>query len=148
PAFQNSVFTTSEISFGDAPSPVRKNTQAAFDTLEAVTVVGNWDHKTGGGILFPEDESVVQLKPGATVLYPSGTKRFSWVAIAPHEKRYFFRQFCHAGVLRWIEKGGRSDTEFEDLASAPEIAAWNAQRAKRGLTSVKKFSKLGDIFVL
>ncbi|KAJ7823464.1 hypothetical protein B0H13DRAFT_1659025 [Mycena leptocephala] len=147
PAFKNSIFTTTEISFGDAPAPIHKNTEVAFDTFEAVTVVGAWDHERGGGILFPEDESVIQLKPGATVLFPAGTKRFTFVAIAPHEKRYFFRQFCHGGVLRWLEKGGRSDTEFEDLASAAEIASWNERRARRGEMSLKMFSKLGDIFV-
>ncbi|KAJ7834494.1 hypothetical protein B0H13DRAFT_2426875 [Mycena leptocephala] len=127
PAFKNSVFTTSEISFGDAGSPLRKNIQAAIGTFEAVTVVGTWNHEKGGGIWFPEDDSVIQLKPGAT--------------------RYFFRQYCHSGVLRWVEKGGRSDTEFDQQASPEQSAAWYAQRARRGLTSVKKFSKLGDVFV-
>ncbi|KAJ7836823.1 hypothetical protein B0H13DRAFT_2368557 [Mycena leptocephala] len=51
PAFKNSVFTTSEISFGDAGSPLRKNIQAAIGTFEAVTVVGTWDHEKGGDLV-------------------------------------------------------------------------------------------------
>jgi hypothetical protein len=127
--------------------PVHKNPDIAFDTMEAVTVFGSWDYKTGGGILLPEDEGMIQLKPGATILFPAGTKRFTFVAVAPHETRYFFRQYCHAGVLRWVEKGGRSDTEFEDVSSAEEIMAWNEHRAQRGRASIKMFSKLRDVFV-
>ncbi|KAJ7629777.1 hypothetical protein DFH06DRAFT_1005813 [Mycena polygramma] len=116
--------------------------------MEAVTVVGSWDHTKGGGILFDEDKGMVQLKPGATVLYPAGTKAVTFVAIAPHEKRYFFRQFVHAGVLRWVQKGGRSDTEFDNLASPTESAQWNALRNRRGRDSIKLFGKLGDVFVI
>ncbi|KAJ7669896.1 hypothetical protein DFH06DRAFT_981427, partial [Mycena polygramma] len=147
PAYKNSVFTTSEVSYGDAPCPVHKNPNAAFNTMEAVTVVGSWDHEKGGGILLPEHQGMLQLKPGATILFPAGTKRFTFVAVGPHEKRYFFRQYCHAGVLRWVQKGGRSDTEFEAEASEEEFAAWYEQRAHRGGDSLKMFSKFEDVFV-
>ncbi|KAJ7618936.1 hypothetical protein DFH06DRAFT_1011867, partial [Mycena polygramma] len=116
--------------------------------LVAVTVVGSWDHTKGGGILFPGDEGMVQLKPGATVLYPAGIKKVTFVAVAPHEKRYFFRQYVHAGILRWLEKGGRSDSEFNYLASAAKSTEWYTQRARRGQDSLKLFSKLGDVFVI
>ncbi|KAJ6447423.1 hypothetical protein C8R47DRAFT_1231436, partial [Mycena vitilis] len=51
PAYKNSVFTTSEVSYGDAPCPVHQNPNAAFNTMEAVTLIGSWDHEKGGGIL-------------------------------------------------------------------------------------------------
>jgi hypothetical protein len=148
PAYQHSVFTTTEISFGHAPSPAWKNIMTAFDTMEAITVLGSWDPRKGGGIMFWHDGTMLELIPGATVLFPAGTKNYSLVAIAPHETRYVFRQYCHAGVLRWIEKGGRSDTEFDEGAGPDEIKAWNEIREKRGRASAKMFSKIGDIFVI
>lgn len=148
PAYQHSVFTTTEISFGHAPSPAHKNIMTAFDTMEAITVLGSWDPRKGGGIMLWHDGAMLELIPGATVLFPAGSKNYSLVAVGPHETRYVFRQYCHAGVLRWIEKAGRSDTEFDLGAEPDEIAAWNEIREKRGRTSAKMFSKIEDIFVI
>ncbi|KAJ7812692.1 hypothetical protein B0H13DRAFT_1926026 [Mycena leptocephala] len=73
PAFKNSIFTTTEISFGDAPAPIHKNTEVPSTRLrrslssEPGTMREWWD-------TLPEDESVIQLKPGATVLFPAGQK--------------------------------------------------------------------------
>jgi hypothetical protein len=51
-------------------------------------------------------------------------------------------------VFRWLEKGGRSDKDFDEYASEEEIAAWDERRANRGQSSLKVFSKLGDVFVI
>jgi hypothetical protein len=59
-----------------------------------------------------------------------------------------FRQYCHAGVLRWVEKGGRSDVQFEVKAKQAEVDAWNQFRTQRGRASAGMFSKIGDIFVI
>ncbi|KAJ6547926.1 hypothetical protein DFH09DRAFT_926679 [Mycena vulgaris] len=81
--------------------------------MEAITSIGNYDHTKGGHIIFwgPGGKGVVELAPGHTIIFPARTKRYSFVAVAPNETRFLFCQWCNAGVLRWIEKGGRSDTE-------------------------------------
>ncbi|KAJ7907848.1 hypothetical protein B0H13DRAFT_1618069, partial [Mycena leptocephala] len=113
-----------------------------------LTVLGFWNHKECGGIQFFGGEGVVELIPGATIAVPAGTMAYKLLPVAPHERRYIFRQYCHAGVFRWLEKGGRSDKDFDEYASEEEIAAWDERRANRGQSSLKMFSKLGDVFVI
>ncbi|KAJ7454345.1 hypothetical protein B0H11DRAFT_2245001 [Mycena galericulata] len=143
--FEESVFTTCEISFCDAPRPSRKNLENLFYGIEVITSLGDYE---GGGVVFAEDERVIPLPPGSTVAFPSGSKRYTFEAIAPHETRILIRQFCHAGILRWVDKGGRADFQFERDASAAEKTAWEAYRMTRGQTSAKLFSKLGEIYVV
>ncbi|KAJ7675299.1 hypothetical protein B0H17DRAFT_1140374 [Mycena rosella] len=92
--FTNSVFTTSEISFGDAPDLSAKNLDATFYDMEAVTAYGSWANKEG--LMLWDDDAVIPLRAGSTVLFPAGTKRFSFTAANPGEQRFFFRQFCNA----------------------------------------------------
>jgi hypothetical protein len=148
PAFKNSVFMTSEINFCDAPSVSRQNYEAAFNTMEAVTSLGFYNHEKGGHLILPDDKKVIELPPGTTVLLPAGTKRFNFAAVAKHEKRFLFRQFCSAGVLHWVDKGGRTDREFQaHAAGSPTMVAWNDMRRIRGETSLKSFTKLRDVYV-
>ncbi|KAJ7083933.1 hypothetical protein B0H15DRAFT_784575, partial [Mycena belliarum] len=146
--FPDSVFTTCKISFCDAPSVAEKNEDAACETMEAVTIIGNYDHTKRGQFVSWEDGKIVQVRSGSTVLFPAGTKRYSFLAVAPNETRYLFRQYCNAGVLRWIEKGGRSDQEWEDSVPPEELATLKEMRAALGAASIKSFSKISDIFVL
>ncbi|KAJ7117333.1 hypothetical protein C8R43DRAFT_1137629 [Mycena crocata] len=146
--FPNSVFTTAEINFCDAPGLSRKNADSAFGTMEAITSLGFYNHKKGGQCEMWDDEAIIELAPGATIVFPAGTKRFSFMPVGKHETRYLFRQFCHAGVFRWFDKGGRSDAEFDRDASPEEIAKWEQMRLKRGQAVAKTFSRLDDISVL
>ncbi|KAJ7798999.1 hypothetical protein B0H13DRAFT_1673803 [Mycena leptocephala] len=148
PAFEHSVFTMTEIDFGNVPYPLHKNLDTVFDTFELLTVLGFWNHKAGGGIQFMDGDGVMELIPGATVAIPTGTKGYRLLPIASHEKRYVFRQYCHASVLRWMTKGGRSDREFDRDASDEDSLAWDEMRTNHGHASIKMFSKLRDIFVL
>ncbi|KAJ7177590.1 hypothetical protein C8R46DRAFT_888291, partial [Mycena filopes] len=146
--FPQSVFTTAEICFGDVPSLSAKNWDANFYSFEAITSFGTYDSAERGGLILWEDGRVFPLKSGWTFVFPSGTKRYSFVPVAPNETRVLFRQFCNAGALRWAEKGGRSDSQFELKASNAEKAAWEAKRAIRGETAAKMYSKLGDLIVV
>ncbi|KAJ7138905.1 hypothetical protein C8R46DRAFT_921768 [Mycena filopes] len=148
PPYKHSVFTTVQIEHSLEPKTVHKNVQAAFDTMEAITVLGHWNHKKGGGVWLSGDDSVLELIPGATFIVPTGSKAYSMVGVGPGERQYLFRQFCNAGVLRWVEKVGRSDTEFEADALPEEKSAWAEHRARRGNEALKKFSRLADIYVL
>ncbi|KAJ7895681.1 hypothetical protein B0H13DRAFT_1624307, partial [Mycena leptocephala] len=145
--FPDSIFTTAKISFGDVPNLSRKNWDATFYGLEAVTSFGHYDWRKRGGFVSWDDNRVIPLRPGATVIFPAGMKRFSFVPVAPNETRFLFRQYCHAGALRWVEKDGRSDAEFEAEASAAEAEAWDVKRAHRGKIAAQMYSKIGDIYV-
>ncbi|KAJ6503117.1 hypothetical protein DFH09DRAFT_944194 [Mycena vulgaris] len=116
--------------------------------MEVITSIGKYAHEKRGHIIFWDEHKVIELPSGTTVMFPAGTKRYSFVPVAADEERFLFRQFCHAGVLRWVEKGGKSDSEFEDLSSPGAIDAWTEKRANRGHASAKMFSKVDDIFVL
>ncbi|KAJ7450434.1 hypothetical protein FB451DRAFT_1052313 [Mycena latifolia] len=116
--------------------------------MEVITSFGTYDHKKRGHILFWDDDKVVELPSGASVMFPAGSKRYSFLPVDGHEERFLFRQFCHASVFRWVEKGGHSDTEFESVSSPEAIDAWNEKRARWGEAGAKLFSKLEDIFVL
>ncbi|KAJ7849478.1 hypothetical protein B0H13DRAFT_1645009, partial [Mycena leptocephala] len=145
--FPNSIFTTTEISFCDVPNLSRKNWDATFYGLEVITSCGNYDWQERGGLISWDDDRVIPLPPGTTVVFPAGTKRFSFIPVAPDESRFLFRQFCHAGIFRWIEKGGWSDTQFEMFAASDEeLEAWNKKRANRGARVAKMYSKIGDIY--
>lgn len=148
PAFDRSVFTTSEISFGDSePTLSHKNYNGGLDNMEVITSFGTYDHTKGGHIIFWEDDKVIELRSGGSVMWPAGSKRFSFVPVSGNEERFLLRQFCHAGILHWVEKGRRSDIEFEDAATPEVLAAWDEKRGKRGKASAKMFTKLGDIYV-
>ncbi|KAJ7652312.1 hypothetical protein B0H17DRAFT_1214977 [Mycena rosella] len=131
PAFDNSVFTTTEINFCDAPTLSQKNYNGAIDTMEVVTLIGFHPHQKSGYIVFWEDDKVLEIPWGGSVI----------------GQRFLFRQFCHASVLRWVDKGGRSNTEFETFASPEELAAWEDSRARRGQAGLKMFSKVNELFV-
>jgi hypothetical protein len=81
PPFPKSVFTTAEINFCDAPSISHKNWDAVFDSMEAVTSLGTYDHQKGGHILFPDDDEMVEMPRGTTVLFPAGTKSYNFAAV-------------------------------------------------------------------
>ncbi|KAJ7673624.1 hypothetical protein B0H17DRAFT_911239, partial [Mycena rosella] len=82
----------------------------------AIIVVGKYAHKERGQLILGQDKAMVEVPSGTTLIFPSGTKHFSFAAVAPHETRYLFRQYCDAVVIRWIQKGSLSDAEFEALA--------------------------------
>ncbi|KAJ7472810.1 hypothetical protein FB451DRAFT_1036210 [Mycena latifolia] len=147
PPFTGSVFTTSEISFCDIPNLSRKSLEGTFYGFEVITTVGTYAWEERGGIIFWDDDALIPLRPGATVLFPAGTKCYSFVPVAPHESRFLFRQYCHRGALRWVKKGCCSDAEFNASATDDELAAWQAKSASRGKWVAKLFSKLKDVYV-
>ncbi|KAJ7716562.1 hypothetical protein B0H16DRAFT_1741225 [Mycena metata] len=144
--FPDSVFTTCEIAFCDVPNTSRKNWEATFYAFEAITSCGDYDWKERGGIIFWDDDRIVPLRPGTTVVFPGGTKRYSFIPVAAHETRYIVRQYCHASALRFVEKG-RCDADFEADASEGEVEAWETKRARRGTAAARMYSKLKDLFV-
>ncbi|KAJ7093759.1 hypothetical protein C8R44DRAFT_645818 [Mycena epipterygia] len=147
PVFKDSIFTTTDIVFCDAPNLCRRNPDAEFYGLEVLTSCGTYDSILRGHIVFPEDHTVIPLRPGATIVFPAGTKRYFFIPVAADETRFLLRQFVHGGVMRWLVKDLRSDASFEDGGSAEELAAWYKTRAARGKNCAKLYSKLQDVYV-
>ncbi|KAJ7333350.1 hypothetical protein DFH08DRAFT_708129 [Mycena albidolilacea] len=147
PAFEHSVFTTCDIIFNDTFSS-RINYETVFDTMEAFTVMGSYDHTKGGHIVCWDDHTMIELRPGSTVLLAAGCKQFSFTATGPGETQFLFRQYCDASIMRWLHKRGHSDGEFEQLQGSAEIAMWEEARANRGCAALGMFSQLQDLFAL
>lgn len=147
PVYPGSVFSTVEVSFGDGPQHSRKNPDAQYDTMEAITVCGRYDWQKRGRLVMWDDDVSVCLYPGTTVLFPTGTKRFSYVGVDADETFCMFRQFCHAGVLLWIENNFRSETELASDLSEEDFIAYQAERQDRPKRSMKNYIKIGDMFV-
>ncbi|KAJ6557790.1 hypothetical protein B0H19DRAFT_945973 [Mycena capillaripes] len=116
--------------------------------MEAITVIGSYDHKKGGHIVFCDDNEMIEMPVGATVLFPAGTKRYFFAAVGKGEHQYLFKQFCNAGALRWVEKNRRTDLEFANDAPLEEFVAWEEMCFKRGETSAKLFTKIRDVFFI
>ncbi|KAJ7766364.1 hypothetical protein DFH07DRAFT_769906 [Mycena maculata] len=125
----------------------RPNRESKFDAMELLTIGGSYDWKERGLLLFWDDHGTFPLRPSSTVAYPAGTKRFSFIPVAPHETFYVFRQYCHAGVMRWIEKDFRSDAQFEEEASDEELADMKEARESHGRNTIKNFTKIHDVYV-
>ncbi|KAJ7772557.1 hypothetical protein DFH07DRAFT_953023 [Mycena maculata] len=146
--FPDSVFTTSEILFIDRPQHARKNCEAQYDTMEALTICGEynwWENR--GRLIFWDDCRSILLKPGTTVLFPVGTKHFSFVGVEPGETICVFWQFCHASALRWLAKDCQSDTQFEAEVSDEELEAFKAERLAQPKASMRLYSKLDDHYI-
>ncbi|KAJ7780807.1 hypothetical protein DFH07DRAFT_765296 [Mycena maculata] len=142
PPFRDSVFTTSKILVCGMPNLSRKIYDAAMFSMVAFTTGGNY---TKGGVIFWEDDTMILLLPGETVLFWGPTKRYSFLPVPGNEKMYIFKQSVNTGILRWVEKGGRSDVQFEEFATDAELTDWHATCNRRG--DVRRYGKLQDIFV-
>ncbi|KAK7043446.1 hypothetical protein R3P38DRAFT_2767052 [Favolaschia claudopus] len=146
--FPGSPFTTGEINFGDVPKLSFKNLGNTFYIVEAMTVLGKFDDLLGGELISPDDDSATRFGPGMTAILPTGSKEFMLAAVGKDETRYLFRQYFCARVLRWVEKGGRTDDEFDKTATDEECEAWEEKRLGRTDGSINAFSKLRDINLL
>ncbi|KAJ7742487.1 hypothetical protein DFH07DRAFT_964530 [Mycena maculata] len=142
PPFPKSVFTTSEVIACGMPNLSREIYDAAMFSMVAFATGGNY---TKGGVIFWDDNTMIPLLPGETVLFWGPTKRYSFLPVAPNERMYVFKQSVNVGIVRWIERGGRSDVQFEESATDAEQTNWQTICNRRG--DVRRYGKLQDIFV-
>ncbi|KAK7046221.1 hypothetical protein R3P38DRAFT_2765093 [Favolaschia claudopus] len=144
PAFEDSIFTMAQLDFDIEPVP-GLNRDAALGMMEAMTFLGDYNSRLGGYLIYNKDGARFEVPPGITVIFPSGFQEFTITPVRKNERRYIFRQFCSAGVHRWVDKGGRTDAEFARDATLAEHAAWTNMRRSRGKDSAKLFSKLSEV---
>ncbi|KAJ7807494.1 hypothetical protein B0H14DRAFT_2525689 [Mycena olivaceomarginata] len=148
--FSGSVLSTTEIHLPRSMSP-RKCWDVRFDTIEVLTVLGRYNDKRRGHLISWDDGSIYDLPPGTTVLIPSGAKSRSFVPVTANEKQFIFRQYFHSSILRWIEKGGYSDSSCEREATesddaAVRLADWEARRGRRMLNTRKTFRRIVEVY--
>jgi hypothetical protein len=146
PPFKHSVFTTAEWSFGNAASPPRKNKFELFYTFCAITAIGKYPPGRGQVILWKDGMSLAFV-PGTTILFPAGSKSYSFAAVETGESRFYFRQYFNAALARWVEKGGRSDNQFDDYVSTKGLEKYTRHRATRPARALRLYSKVEDLFV-
>ncbi|KAK6980527.1 hypothetical protein R3P38DRAFT_3235635 [Favolaschia claudopus] len=144
--FPDCPFTTYEINFTDAPMLSRKNRRATFYLMQAITAVGKYNDLEGGELILDEDDACIRFSAGMTTVLPATTE-YRFAAVGKDEDRYLFRQYFCAGALRWAEKGGRTDEQFEKDASEEEKQAWEDTRVNRGMDTYRLFSQFHEIDV-
>jgi hypothetical protein len=146
PPFKHSVFTTAEWSFGNAASPRRKNKYDLYYTFCAITAIGKYPPSRGQVIIWKDGMSLTFV-PGTTILFPGGCKRYSFAAVEAGESRFYFKQYFSGALARWVDKGGRSDNQFDDYASEEVMAAYTKRRGNRPQRAMQLYSKVNDLFV-
>jgi hypothetical protein len=110
--------------------------------LRAITILG-----TFGSCLcvIPEDNLVIDCPPGSTILIAGSVKEYFFSPLHKHEKMYLFQQYFHASIQRWIDRGFRSDADFDADATPEEADAVSAKLAQRVPFTMKLFSRLHEI---
>ncbi|KAJ7240102.1 hypothetical protein C8J57DRAFT_1086059, partial [Mycena rebaudengoi] len=147
PPFKHSVFTTAEWSFGDAASPPVTHGLQLFYTWCAITAIGDYPVPRGN-VIFWKDENALPFIPGTTVVFPAGCQSHSFAAVEHHESRFYFKQYFNAALGRWVDKGLKSDTQFEKEASPGEIVDMLTHREDRAERATYLYSKVDDLFVV
>ncbi|KAJ7429659.1 hypothetical protein B0H11DRAFT_1766828 [Mycena galericulata] len=146
PPFPGSAFSTTEFNFGDAPMHTRKHANDVFHGFRAITVLGVYNPDHSNLLIVPGDDAAIRCPPGATVLIPC-TKDYFFTKVGRGEKRYLFQQYFHSGVQRWLDRGFRSDMEYDLDATPQEKLAVEAHLANRVAFAAKLFNQLHEMHV-
>ncbi|KAJ7456325.1 hypothetical protein B0H11DRAFT_1739365, partial [Mycena galericulata] len=149
PAFLGSVFSTAEISFGNAASLAERDTYDAFGSFRAFTALGTYDNDFSWFVYFREDEGdrvAIRFPVGATLLVPTSVVRYCFTAVPKGQRRHIFQQYFNAAAGRWVEQGFVSDSEFPDSVSVPELAMHALRRGDRVDSTYHMMSKLNELF--
>ncbi|KAJ7811264.1 hypothetical protein B0H13DRAFT_1666908, partial [Mycena leptocephala] len=80
--------------------------------LELPHALGKYAPIHGGHIIFWNLGLVVCFPPGATILFPAGLIRYSFVKVRPGEHRHAVLQWAGGGISRWLANGRRSDLDL------------------------------------
>ncbi|KAJ6459359.1 hypothetical protein C8R47DRAFT_994720 [Mycena vitilis] len=142
PPFERSAFSTAEFAFGNVALRATPQPYDVIHGLRAITVLGT---STTCICVVPSDNLAIRCPPGTTILIAGCVKGYYFSTVGEGEKRYLFQQFFHAGVQRWIDRGFRSDADFDQKATAEESESVEAKLAKRVPFTMKLLSRLHEI---
>ncbi|KAJ7887148.1 hypothetical protein B0H13DRAFT_1627563 [Mycena leptocephala] len=142
PAFPGSAFSSVEFTFGNGPITTRRNIHDVIHGFRAITVLGDF---TDCLLVTPSDNLAIRCYPGTTVLIAGSVNDYFFTTVAPGEKRYLFQQFFHSNVQRWIDRGFRSNSLYDEDATEEEKALVEAKLGKRVPFTMKLLSRLHEI---
>ncbi|KAJ7041286.1 hypothetical protein C8F04DRAFT_1177461 [Mycena alexandri] len=144
PAFPGSAFSTAQFTFGNSHLYSRRNVRDILHGFRVITVLGNF---TICYCILPDDNIAIHCFPGSTVLIAGSVKHYFFTKVEAKETRFLFEQFFDACVQRWIDRGFRSDTDYEENATDAEIVEVETKLANRIPFAMKLFSRLHEIHV-
>nr|GAT45803.1 predicted protein [Mycena chlorophos] len=154
--FENSAFPTCELRLLNADR-ARSDQDAKQWVVEpghvfVGTVYGEWNPACGGYLILHDDKKMVALANGTTFIIAGGTKRFGFAPVGVHEQQVLFGQYFHGSVFRWLEKGGRTEWDWDTIVEEGRdgkdrraLRAWREKRKLRALQRMKLFPKLEAI---
>ncbi|KAJ7716058.1 hypothetical protein B0H16DRAFT_1339335, partial [Mycena metata] len=144
PAFPGSAFSTAQFTFGNSRLHTRRNDRDVIHGLRAITVLGKF---TLCVCVIPANNVVIRCTPGTTVFIAGSVKDYFFTRVPPNETRYLFEQYFDACVQRWIDRGFRSDVQYEEEATPEEIAQVETQLANCVRFSMKLLSRMDELYV-
>ncbi|KAJ7711506.1 hypothetical protein B0H16DRAFT_1745119 [Mycena metata] len=144
PAFPGSAFSTAQFTFGNSHLYSRRNVRDIVHGFRVITVLGNF---TICYCILPDDNIAIRCFPGSTVLIAGSVKHYFFTKVEAKQTRFLFEQFFDACVQRWIDRGFRSDADYEANATDAEIIEVETKLANRIPFAMKLFSRLHEIHV-
>jgi hypothetical protein len=143
--FPGSIFPAAALNFG--PRVCCYEHRDAMNVphgLCAITALGKFNHKMGGHLILHDLKLFIQFPAGALVLIPSATLRHANTPVKDHETRLSFTQFCAGALLRYVDYGFRTDSQFRRQDKAGYAAAMKKRpgRWKEGLAMVRTVDEL------
>ncbi|KAI0717867.1 hypothetical protein C8T65DRAFT_571344 [Cerioporus squamosus] len=123
--FDKTVFTAMTLNLG--PQTV---TYCHTDNLNvpwgwcAITVIGDYDPKTGGHLILWDLGITVEFPPGSTILIPLAILLHSNDALHEGEHRYSLTQYTAGALFRWEECGFQLEASFKGAYTCSAAQRW------------------------
>lgn len=109
-----------------------------------IQALGNFNPTKGGHLILWDLKLVVQFPPNSTILIPSATMAHSNIPVQEGDSRVSFTQYCAGRIFRWVDKGFRTEKEFEeaDKDRYDAVMARKAARWEMGLSLLSTIDEL------
>ncbi|KJA12798.1 hypothetical protein HYPSUDRAFT_152244, partial [Hypholoma sublateritium FD-334 SS-4] len=143
--FPRSIFPTAAFNFGP-----RVCTYKHRDVLNCpygwcgIHPLGHFDHTRGGHVLLWEAGLMIECPANWWMGIPSGSITHGNSPVGAHETRVSFTQYCPGGLLRYVENGLRTESEFAEEDPAG-FQAMLAGKETRWMEKLALLSNYNDI---
>ncbi|KAH9857668.1 hypothetical protein C2E23DRAFT_805249 [Lenzites betulinus] len=138
--FNTSMYPAASFNFG--PNSVCfEHTDSLNDPCNwiHITALGTFNPDKGGHLILYDLRLVIRFPPGSSILFPSALLRHGNLAVAGHEHRMSFTQYCAGGLMRWVACGGQTVASLKKNDPAG-YAAYQASLSKRAGQCMARFS--------
>ncbi|THU79111.1 hypothetical protein K435DRAFT_823949 [Dendrothele bispora CBS 962.96] len=134
PNFPRSVFACITVNFGPRTrTRIHTDAKNTAHGMCAVTALGNFDSKLGGHIVLWDLKVVLE--------FPSALLLHSNVGVQAHETCYSLTQYTAGGIWRWLDAGGRTESQLNQGELADTLVLKNGRRER----AIGMFSTLEEI---